>query len=510
MQKFSQSWKFFAKANDISKREKLKKALADALNSIEYKKRNDISVNINNDAVSRIKHAAQLLKEFREMYSLSDKVKKTLKEYSKAKQDLVSIANNETNITILKSFLDLHRHKDNKRTNIPYGYSIRLQNPEYLKKTDKIALKAVPLDKSGKIGLEFSSIDSRTSSIDRAMKAFSAAKIILDFASESRQRIQNLTLRNKILSNNKQTGFIPESSYKRSEFPQPVNNMQVKNSTSDSEASSKSSNQTYSDITADQTISNQTEETRNSSEKIIKNDLSKKIKPFVQLLKKIGVKNFLKKMSSLDSTQERANNLLYGVDSTQERAYSLQTEVSKNNLTLDDSTESVNDVTNTKPPEDNREMFNKTVHDEELLKKQKITVERLKEAKIAKQKYEIAKHELAKKIKELYQLANDFEKDESQDQFLEVKKSSSPTPVTEIFSVEPRFKHEEIKSASIKRSDSHPGIALAGILHKGIPILNTDTSSDNNHKGLTMGMIDKAAHQVKLDDIKTAADVSII
>ena len=42
-----------------------------------------------------------------------------------------------------------------------------------------------------------------------------------------------------------------------------------------------------------------------------------------------------------------------------------------------------------------------------LLKKQQDTMHQLREAKLAKQRYEVAKHDLAQKIKELYIMANE-------------------------------------------------------------------------------------------------------
>ena len=53
--------------------------------------------------------------------------------------------------------------------------------------------------------------------------------------------------------------------------------------------------------------------------------------------------------------------------------------------------------------------------------KQEDTMKQLKEARQAKARYEIAKQELAHKIKELYVMANNYEKDETENQILEVK-----------------------------------------------------------------------------------------
>ncbi|XP_065666223.1 dentin sialophosphoprotein isoform X2 [Hydra vulgaris] len=602
VQKFSQSWNFFAKANDISKRERLKKALSDALQSMEYKKRNDIAVNINSESVSRIKNAAKLLKEFREMYSLSDKVKKTLQDYSKARKDLKLIANFKASDLILKRFLDLHSHKDNKRTNIPSANIIGLRSPKYLTKTDTISLKAVPLDKNGNIGLEFSSIDTRSSSMKRAIEAFRAAKIILNYETTIRSHINSNPFHNKTSINNLETDSdleFTKSSNKRSEFPDLLKSKNSTNATNDinyikdTTLSTKSNNETSNETSSNKTLNNETKDTEvnnrtanemvgtpdnsgtvnqtvdttNSSGAAIEtigttnnseatnetvdttnnseaakestdttnnseaaneildtegmsrttkdrsnhnsrtnntNDLSKKIKPFVELLKKIGVKNFLKKMKTMGlNTQDSVNTR----DNTRDKintANKIRVEEPNRNITLAKPIESNNPEDETLK-ENSKEIIEQIKHDDDLIKKEKMTVERLKEAKIARQKYEIAKHELAKKVKELYDLANDFEKEETQDQFLEVKKSSTSVPFAKNQKSEQQTKYDEFKSVSIKRSDSHPGIALAGILHKEPSILNTE-GSDSINKGLTMGMIDKTAHQVKLDEVKTVAD----
>nr|XP_047136161.1 uncharacterized protein PF3D7_1120600 isoform X3 [Hydra vulgaris] len=603
VQKFSQSWNYFAKANDISKRERLKKALSDALQSMEYKKRNDIAVNINSESVSRIKNAAKLLKEFREMYSLSDKVKKTLQEYSKARKDLRLITNFKASDLILKRFLDLHSHKDNKRTNIPSANILGLHSPKYLTKTDTVSLKAVPLDKNGNIGLEFSSIDTRSSSMKRAIEAFRAAKIILNYETTIRSRINSNPFHNKTSINNLEMDADVEftkSSNKRSEFPDLLKSKNSTNATNDinyikdTTLATKSNNETSNETSSNKTLNNETKDTEvnigtankmmgipdingtanqtvnttssskaanetvdktnnseaakestditNNSEAAKEstdttndseaanealdtegisrttkdqnnhnshtnktNDLSKKIKPFVELLKKIGVKNFLKKMKTMGlNTQDSVNTH----DNTRDKintANKIRAEVPNRNITLAEPIES-NNPDDESLKENSKETIEQINHDEDLIKKEKMTVERLKEAKIARQKYEIAKHELAKKVKELYDLANDFEKEETQDQFLEVKKSSTSVPFAKNQNSEQQTKYDEFKSVSIKRSDSHPGIALAGILHKEPSILNTEKGSDSVNKGLTMGMIDKTAHQVKLDEVKTFAD----
>ena len=78
-----------------------------------------------------------------------------------------------------------------------------LDKPHYLKHTDKISVLAEPLA-ADKVGLEFISVDPKTSTLDRAQKAFKAANILLDYVGSKRrdstEHVDGLieTLRNDI------------------------------------------------------------------------------------------------------------------------------------------------------------------------------------------------------------------------------------------------------------------------------------------------------------------------
>ena len=106
LKRFAQSWKFYAKANDIAKREKLRKALLDALKSMNSKKKTKMT-SLSQDSVRRIQHAAHMLKEFKRMYKLSNDVLSTWKDYNSARKSLIDIGKTKEGGDILKKYVIL-------------------------------------------------------------------------------------------------------------------------------------------------------------------------------------------------------------------------------------------------------------------------------------------------------------------------------------------------------------------------------------------------------------------
>eukprot|EP00112_Aurelia_sp_Birch-Aquarium-sp1_P002716 Seg1301.8 transcript_id=Seg1301.8/GoldUCD/mRNA.D3Y31 product="hypothetical protein" protein_id=Seg1301.8/GoldUCD/D3Y31 len=106
LKRFAQSWKFYAKANDIAKREKLRKALLDALKSMNTKKKSTMT-SLTHDTVERIQHAAHMLKEFKRMYHLSQDVMDSWKDYNEARKGLVDIGKTKEGSSILKKYVIL-------------------------------------------------------------------------------------------------------------------------------------------------------------------------------------------------------------------------------------------------------------------------------------------------------------------------------------------------------------------------------------------------------------------
>ena len=184
IEKFADSWRYYAKANDIAKREMLKMALRDALHSIERPVKHsevakanpdvsadDADVRTDERSAVRVSRASTLLKHFNQMYALSDAVKRTLGAYEKAKRILTDVRDN------------VDPEGNNKRDVIPaYGRNTEqnLKHPVILKRTSKISVKANPLG-DGDVGIEYTSVDPRYSSVTQAERAVRAAKIILTY-----------------------------------------------------------------------------------------------------------------------------------------------------------------------------------------------------------------------------------------------------------------------------------------------------------------------------------------
>ena len=144
-----------------------------------------------------------------------------------------------------------------------------------------------------------------------------------------------------------------------------------------------------------------------------------------------------------------------------------------------------------------------------LLKKQQDTMRQLREAKLARDKYEVAKRELAEKIKELYIMANDYEKQETSDQILEVKNLVRNSHTQNFVEADDSSK-EYYESRNVKRDDSHPGIALSGIQHHHKSESNVSTKEVSTHQGFTMGMADRRQHAMEMKEIKPTPRISKI
>ena len=112
LKRFAQSWKYYAKANDIAKREKLRKALLDALKSMNSKKKTKMT-SLSKDSVNRIQHAAHMLKEFKRMYKLSNDVLNTWKDYDTARKSLIDIGQTKEGGDILKKYVTLRERISN-------------------------------------------------------------------------------------------------------------------------------------------------------------------------------------------------------------------------------------------------------------------------------------------------------------------------------------------------------------------------------------------------------------
>lgn len=562
IQKFSNSWKYFAKANDIAKREKLKKALTDALHSMDHRRRDEVLTTIDSRTVQRIKHAASLLKQFKQMYTLSENVKRTLLTYNDAKKSLTDIAHSKEGLDILKRFLQKHTTQ-RKRDEIPLHPSnfaslvdqavsdtvdddsadFQLVKPQYITKTDKISLKAALISQTGKIGMEFASVDSRTSSISKAERAFKAAKILMRYiALEKDKKKPNSEKMSALLSslNSHIADNTKISNLKKSDFPTPRAHADVTNdamtyinhnSTAENQPDSVmekliTDEDSQNTKGAVKSVVAKQNKVSDSTSKVTAPDSPEKSKkrsnPYVALLKKIlkhrnetleanknnekkdvtekwtnGTKNDAETVTTDDKPAEVGNKtetIVLGSGNANTSTAGNNEEVKNTNDDDKAKTDTENKSNTTETNDDSNSQV-KSLENVLTLKKQQDAVERLQEAKLARQKYEIAKHELAEKVKELYVLANDYEKQETSDQILEVKNFIQSTP------------EFEASAQNVKRDDSHPGVALSGIHSKKVSKISTDDANDGKHKGFTMGMIDKKEHQIELEDPKLNEEV---
>jgi len=459
--KHSSSWRSFAIANDVTKREKLKKALRDALRSVVTDERkSDISRNIEveNSSIDRIKHAASLLKEFQQIHKLSETVKRTLVEYKTAKNNLNETINMDSGVGLLKRFL-LGR---TKRTFVPHtnkNFNTRnliLDKPHYLKHTNKISVIATPLKVAGGVGVEYISVDPKTSTLERAQKAFRAANILLKFVGSKRgeegKPVDGLVekLRKDIDGLYKE---VDNPNQKKSVLASKANNLFI----SRDDANRTQQQASLSHITE---LTTTKKRVIQPSQEVVKNDQDG------------DVNNSTKRSEKADMTVV--------VDEKEKEESKLKEEVQKENKPV------VQDI-----PSNAADLLQAKLKQEE-------TLQTLKEAKLARQKYEIARHELAQKVKELYKMANDYEKEETDNQVLEVKNDNIPKAINSSQSLE-----DNVNVPHTKRDDAHPGMALSGVSNHATKHLLTATEVDNGeHKAFTMGAIDKKQHQVSTDEIK--------
>ena len=507
--KHSPAWRSFALAKDINKREKLKKALRNALKSVVTDERKSEITTSGGDvesasSLTRITHAAKLLKEFQQIHKLSETVKRTLSEYNTAKSDLSQSIQDNSGINMLKRFLVGRT----KRTFVPHAMNLTLgdvrpmeaksmilDKPHYLKHTDKISVIAEPLtEEKGKVGLEFISVDPKTSTMDRANKAFKAANILLDFVGSERkdptEHVDGLieTLRNDIDGINKVTNDENEKK-KKSLLASKANNLFIDKPTDGVQVTGAKK----------QTIEPNTN--NNKSDRNVVTEASKVMKSEsvseIEQEKEDELKN---SMNNSKQAQQKDNNT--SSNSSNNNSVTTTTTTTNNNNNNNNSNNNNNNNVSTKRGQDEistsaEDMLHNTL-------KQQETLRTLKEAKVARQKYEIARHELAQKVKELYKMANDYEKEETDNQVLEVKNDHIPKAQnTPSSSSAVDLPEDNVHVPHSKRDDAHPGMALSGVSNRPIKAISTATSSDDGeHKSFTMGAIDKKEHQVDIDDVK--------
>ena len=582
--RFSNSWHFYARANDIAKREKLKKALSDALFSMENKHRSKLVTSVDNnaavrsnidkDTVSRIRHAATLLKQFKKMYSLSEGVKKTLQNYNEAKHNLTQLSDeSNAGLQLLKRFLVVHR-KEQRRDNIPSGKSstlidkvvedtddnteleLEFRNAKYLKRTNRISLKVTPLGRHGQIGMEFTSVDPHTSSVARANRAFQAASVLLKYmAIDAKSPERNISVDGKLfkrvntsyISPIEQTNEPVVPTLRRQYIPS-ISAMRLRENLGKSLVSSvhqddivKSDNAHIMESLVDGDADKLNGVSARKKE-IVGN---KKYNRYISLLKKYASqrndsKTDINPSTSSNKTIDVASNdemkskkdftgysdrndthsssnktdktdkiEIYNSSNKTEnqKIASIHNITERDNITqniskTDDISENTSPSQTTSNETDHKQNSeaNETeinwLEDKLALRKQQETLRQLKEAKLAREKYEVAKKELAEKVKQLYVMANEYEKEETKDQVLEVKNFISAVKGennVEDHSAGPNVKRDE---------ENHPGVALSGIHNHKVGMISTNNVNDHLHKGFTMGSNDKNEHQVELKDSK--------
>ena len=456
----------------------MKKALRDALKSVVTDERKSeiasSEVDSSFSSLNRITHAAKLLKEFQQIHKLSETVKRTLTEYNSAKSDLSQSIKDNSGVNMLKRFLVGRT----KRTYVPHVNltlgdvkpmeikSMILDNPHYLKHTDRISILAKPLTtEKGKIGLEFISVDPKTSTLDRAKKAFKAANILLDYVGSKRkdstEHVDGLieTLRNDIDGTYKETNVNEKK--KKSLLASKANNLFI-----DKPDSTKQ-------VTGEKKQMIETNENKFTDTK--SNNNNNKMEGGISKAKKTEL------ATEIEQEKEDELKKINGSSKkTQQDISASATKKSKNEISTNAD-----------------EMLHSTL-------KQQETLQTLKEAKLARQKYEIARHELAEKVKELYKMANDYEKEETDNQVLEVKNDHIPKSHNLSLPLE-----DNVHVPHFKRDDAHPGMALSGVSNHPVRGISTATSGDNGeHKAFTMGAIDKKEHQVDVDNIQSTKTTS--
>lgn len=506
--KFIDSWRYYAKANDIAKREKLKMALRDALHSIERPQKHSVVNEVDANSVKRIKEAAVLLKEFKEMESLSETVKKTLGAYKdarlriKAKSESKKKRNRIPRYRSRKSFINRAVNPDW----LPSG-KIKLTKPVVIKRTNRISVKANPLA-NGKVGIEYSSIDYRLSNVEQAEKAMRAAVIVLKYSDTNRKE------------------SIKEDEIKSPETKTKTVTKTIIPGSGGGSGKPAVSSVVESLVNGDDDLPGQDKAAISSLDKEkdqVKDVITSRHKS--KNVKKEIVNKYVGQLKQLYARYLE----IKGENDTVDNALQFQNEIINNNLGNVSRNLIENDFESTKkesdPTGDNKDKTDsksdvsdddkyiaKTLNDDPAIAKQDDTIKQLKEARLAKVKYELAKHELAHKIKELYMLANNYEKDETENQILEVKNLISHTPSKNKGEVIPGARASEKSSIDkptltqtndtldniiAQRDDVHPGMGLSGLLHESND-KKTPEASNDAQKSFTMGMEDKSSHQVDL------------
>ena len=572
--KFADSWLYYAKANDIAKREKLKMALKDALHSIEKPQKHSVVSNVDLNSVKRIKEAAILLKEFKQMYSLSQNVKRTLSVYKQAREKLVDDKEIPT-----KGDLLYHEQKksdmENKRDRIPSYESqksfidkaidaagmsegkLQLRKPIIIKRTSRISVKANLLE-NGEVGIDYSSIDPRYSNVEQAERAMRAAKIILKYAGASKK-----------LASQEDSFSKPIDANRKSVFPTPLRHWEGKE-----QGLSKIVNDVYVEKPTAKTIipgiGIHAEAKRKSGESSVleslvngDDELPPEDKAAIESLGKESTDNKFQTTNIIASDKTKISvkkevvnryvgqlKKLYsrylqikGENDTVDNALEFQNEIINSNLgnasLIDNLTvpsTSEQNLTTSDESKERTEAKDETKQDDKFVpkptgddvssNKQDDTMRQLKEARLAKVRYEVAKHELAHKIKELYVLANNYEKDETENQILEVKNLISHTPSSKGTVIPGAKTYEKVSITSSEtaasekptpsldptnndinqRDDVHPGVGLTGVINHLVKSVSA-SESEGEHKGFTMGAKDKSEHQVELPSSIDAINV---
>lgn len=516
IQKYSKSWQSFAEANDITKREKLKKALKDALHSIDFNRQNEVaSAIVTTNTVERIKKAATLLKEFKQIHALSDTVKRTLQNYNAAKRNLSQTIASEDNLTMLKKFLVART----KRSSIA-GYinktaanaatltntsdnvldNLKIDKPHFIKHTPRVSLIATPIDDHKAIGVEYISIDPKTSTIDRAKNALKAARILLKYAGKKRKsKSEHLdylidSMRKDLDGAHQWREDNSDEKKKKSLFPNKANLFLNKEQ-------AVKSNQTESGVGSPETKYKEAQMDPDTfpapaDNVASENNAAKREHNAANLVKPDLHSNTTRIISQKDSGTlgNDSNATIQGISHQQKSSNGVLQENEKTQLNHTITTTNKDNIDNTKA--------NTLIQEERIPLKQEETLRRLKEAKLARQRYELARHELAQKVKELYNMANEYEKEETENQVLEVKNDVVP----KIKSLTPE---PDTHGVQTKRDDAHPGIALAGVSNHVVKKIETSEPNDGTHKGFTMGAIDKKEHQISLDQTGVPTNVKL-
>ena len=236
LNRFTQSWRLYAKANDIAKREKLKKALSDALKSMEAKKKNNLA-SITVDSVKRIQHAAKLLKEFKTMYKLSQNVVSSWKDYDKARQGLLEVGKTAEGQSLLKRYLVLRDKlsKAFKRSRISHPVTVlddTIESPivdeinDVVERNDigtvetkkgSVAGPGSPTRKS--IKTIKNTVSSKLKAYKDALKPSDAKEVARTAFVKAKQKLEKIRQKSENVKGGKNTNKIENSNDKRDTNP---------------------------------------------------------------------------------------------------------------------------------------------------------------------------------------------------------------------------------------------------------------------------------------------------